>query len=125
MEHWDLKGLAWSPHRPEILSSSDEGRAIALDLPAGEKLQDHQVHEGAWITVIDGQVKITDQTGQTIEAQAGILVYFAPTERHEVEALADARLLLLLTPWPGAGHPGTMTREQKAEVRDRAAERAG
>jgi hypothetical protein len=51
MDDWDLKRLAWRPHHPEILSSTEEGRAIVLDLPAGEMLQDHQVHEGAWITV--------------------------------------------------------------------------
>jgi hypothetical protein len=51
-------------------------------------------------------------------------VYLPPRERHEVRALTDARVLLLLTPWPGPGHPGTMTLEEKADVRARAAERA-
>lgn len=125
MDDWDLKRLAWRPHHPEILSSTKEGRAIVLDLPAGKLLQDHQVHEGAWITVIYGEVRITSLTGQAIDAQPGILVHFAPQERHEVKALADSRVLLLLTPWPGPGHPGTMTLEEKTEVRDRAAERAG
>jgi len=125
MDDWNLKRLAWRPHHPEILSSTKEGRAIVLDLPAGEMLQDHQVHEGAWITVIYGEVRITSHTGQAIDAQPGILVQFAPQERHEVKALADSRVLLLLTPWPGPGHPGTMTLEEKTEVRDRAAERAG
>ena len=125
MDEWDLKRVAWRPHHPEILSSSEEGRAIVLDLPAGEALQDHQVHEGAWITVIDGEVRITSHTSQRIDAGPGMLVRFAPGERHEVEALADSRVLLLLTPWPGPGHPGTMTLEQKSGVRDRAAGRAG
>jgi quercetin dioxygenase-like cupin family protein len=125
MDDWNLKGLAWRPHQPEILSSTEEGRAIVLDLPEGEVLQDHQVHEGAWIMVVDGEVRITDHAGQPIDAQPGSLVRFAPRERHEVSALADSRLLLLLSPWPGAGHPGTLTLEQKANVRDRAAERAG
>src|SRR5579872_7425736 len=98
MDAWDLKRLAWSPHRPEILASTAGGRAILLDLPAGGMLQDHQVHEGAWITVIYGEARITDHTGRTIDAQPGVLVQFAPQERHEVKALADARLLLLLTP---------------------------
>ena len=124
MDDWDLKRLAWSPHHPEILSSTDGGRVILLDLPAGEMLQDHQVHEGAWITVVYGEVRITSHTNQTIDAQPGVLVQFAPQERHEVKALADSRLLLLLTPWPGPGHPGTMTLEDKIGVRDRAAERA-
>jgi hypothetical protein len=31
---------------------------------------------------------------------------FDPHERHEVRATRDARLLLVLAPWPGDGHPG-------------------
>jgi len=124
VERWDLRQLAWRPHNPEILSSSQEGRAIVLDLPAGGTLQEHQVHEGAWIVVIDGAIAVTDHGGGPVEAEAGVLVYLPPRERHEVRALTDARVLLLLTPWPGSGHPGTMTLEQKAEVRARAAERA-
>jgi quercetin dioxygenase-like cupin family protein len=124
MDDWDLKRVAWRPHQPEILSSTEAGRAIVIDLPAGEILQDHQVHESAWITVISGGVRITDHTGEAIDAQPGSLAQFPPRERHEVTALADSRLLLLLTPWPGSGHPGTMTLEQKADVRGRAADRA-
>ncbi len=125
MDAWNLKHLEWRPDHPEILSSAEEGRAIVLDLPAGGTLQDHQVHEGAWITVIYGEVSITSHAGQTADAQPGTLVQFAPQERHEVRALADSRILLLLTPWPGPGHPGAMTLDEKTEVRDRAAERAG
>ena len=66
-----------------------------------------------------------NQTGQAVDAQPGVLMQFAPQERHEVTALSDARILLLLTPWPGPGHPGTMTLEEKTDVRERAAERAG
>jgi hypothetical protein len=36
MDDWDLRRLAWRPHHPEILSSTQEGRSIVLDLPAGE-----------------------------------------------------------------------------------------
>lgn len=124
MNEWDLTRLPWRPHHPEILSSTEEGRAIVLDLPAGEMLQDHQVHEGAWIIVVYGDVKITGHAGETIDAHSGALVQLAPQERRQVKALADSRILLLLTPWPGPGHPGTMTIEQKTGVRDRAAQRA-
>jgi quercetin dioxygenase-like cupin family protein len=124
MESWDLESSDWRPHRPEILSSTGEGRAITIDLPAGEMLQDHQVHEGAWIMVVHGEVVIAAEDGQTVQATAGLLVSLAPSERHEVRAVTDVRLLLLLTPWPGPGHPGTLTLEQKTEVRSRAAERA-
>jgi quercetin dioxygenase-like cupin family protein len=125
MESWDLRAAARKPHNPEILFSSEEGRAILLDLPAGEELRDHQVHEAAWISVVDGELTVTAPDGETIEARPGTVVHAAPAERHQVRALSDARLLLLLTPWPGPGHPGAMTLEQKAGVRDRAAERAG
>jgi quercetin dioxygenase-like cupin family protein len=123
MDDWNLAGLPWRPHHPEILSSTQEARAIVLDLPAGEMLQEHQVHEGAWLVLSDGEISVTTDT-QAVEARPGILVHFAPKERHEVKALTNARLLLLLTPWPGAGHPGAMTVEQKNGVRERAAERA-
>jgi hypothetical protein len=33
-------------------------------------------------------------------------VVFDPNERHAVTAKSDARLLLVLAPWPGNGHPG-------------------
>jgi quercetin dioxygenase-like cupin family protein len=125
MDRWDLKGLAWRPHQPEILSSHVEGRAIVLDLPAGELLQDHEVHERAWITVIDGSVSVSDNTGASVDVSPGMLVQLAPQERREVKAVADSRLLLLLTPWPGPGHPGAMTLDDKAHARERAAERAG
>ena len=126
MRSWDLKGLQLRPHSPEILASSDEARAVVLEIPAGESLQDHQVHERAWVSVIDGEVEITTSAGETVAGASGLMVEFAPGERHAVRALTTARLLLLLTPWPGDGHPGTMPLSDKATVRQRAAEhRAG
>jgi hypothetical protein len=40
-----------------------------------------------------------------IAGTQGLLVEFDPGERHAVRAVSDTRLLLLLTPWPGVGHP--------------------
>jgi quercetin dioxygenase-like cupin family protein len=93
------------PHHPQVLHSDDEGRTILINLPAGEELQDHQVHERAWIIVVDGRVEIDDAGGGTFEAGPGGLALTAPKERHEVRAKEDARLLLVLAPWPGEGHP--------------------
>ena len=102
MEHWDLRTLDVEPHRPRILHSArGEARSIVLALPAGEELQDHQVHERAYVVVIDGEVDLAGKTGGP-----GLAAVFEPGERHAVRAIQDARLLLVLAPWPGKGHPG-------------------
>ena len=67
--------------------------------------------------------QITSATGERVSGGSGLLVEFAATERHEVVARSDARLLLLLTPWPGTGHPGAMTLRQKLYARRRAAKK--
>jgi quercetin dioxygenase-like cupin family protein len=125
VNHWDLRALALKPRLPEILCSNDAARAIALDLAAGEALADHEVHERAWIVVIDGEVEVTTPTGERVSGGPGLLVELAPSERHEVVATAEARLLMLLTPWPGNGHPGAMTIREKLYARRHAAKRSG
>lgn len=126
MNRWNVNSLDLQPHAPKILSSTNDARAIALRIPAGEALEDHQVHERAWVTVLEGDVEISTTAGERIAGAPGLVVEFDPGERHAVRALSDARLLLLLTPWPGAGHPGPMSLEDKdhavasaAEHRDR------
>ena len=88
-----------------MLSSDDEGRAIVLELPAGEKLGEHQVHERAWVLVVSGAIEITEPGGDSVAGGPGLLAAFEPNERHEVAATEDSRLLLVLSPWPGDGHP--------------------
>lgn len=124
MRSWDLRTVEVKAHEPVILASDDDARTIVLHLPAGEELQEHEVHERARVAVIEGEVEIATAAGDRVEAGAGHLFDFDPGERHTVAARSDARLLLILTPWPGDGHPGAMSLEQKAEVRERAAEQA-
>ncbi|HMJ72084.1 MAG TPA: cupin domain-containing protein [Solirubrobacterales bacterium] len=121
MQNWDLKAIEGEPHQPRILASADDARTIVLLLPAGEELQEHEVHERARLAVIEGEVEVTTLAGERATASAGHLFEFDPGERHTVAARSDARLLLILTPWPGDGHPGALTLEQKADVRERAA----
>jgi quercetin dioxygenase-like cupin family protein len=107
MEHWDLSSLEVEPHRPHILDSRrGEARSIVLRLPAGESLQEHQVHERAHLVVIDGEVEIGRDGGAAVTGGRGLLAVFDPGERHEVTALRESLLLLVLAPWPGPGHPG-------------------
>jgi quercetin dioxygenase-like cupin family protein len=111
MDTWNISSLEIQPHQPEVLRSDEEARVIALNLPAGEKLQDHQVHERAWVVVVSGEVEFI-QDGSSETGGAGLTVHFQAKERHEVRAKRDARILLFLAPWPGAGHPSQ--REQRA-----------
>jgi redox-sensitive bicupin YhaK (pirin superfamily) len=105
MDTWDLAGLDVKPHQPEVIESDTEGRAIVIELPAGEALTDHRVHERAWLLVVRGTVEVHDSTDQTVSGGPGLLATFDPNERREVRATEDARVLLLLSPWPGVGHP--------------------
>jgi quercetin dioxygenase-like cupin family protein len=106
VQHWDLRSLTVTAHEPVILDSRrGEARSVVLHLPAGEALQDHQVHERAHLIVVDGEVEIA-RDGDTVAGGPGLLAVFEPGERHEVRARSDARLLLVLAPWPGDGHPG-------------------
>jgi quercetin dioxygenase-like cupin family protein len=107
MDIWNLSELSVEPHRPVVLQS-DEGaaRAVAIRLPSGEQLQDHEVHEHAWLHVHEGAVEVAAD-GETRTVEAGAVVHWRPQERHAVRATQDALLLLLLAPWPGRGHPST------------------
>ncbi|QEC49418.1 hypothetical protein FSW04_18800 [Baekduia soli] len=103
MEHWDLQTVELDDRRPRILHSArGEARSILIGLAAGEAMQDHQVHERAYVVVIAGEVDLAGTTGGP-----GLAAVFEPNERHAVKAVTDARLLLVLAPWPGDGHPGT------------------
>jgi quercetin dioxygenase-like cupin family protein len=104
METWDIRTLAIEPHRPQVLRSDDETRAIVIQLPAGEELQEHQVHERAYLLVADGEIEVSVD-GEQVTGGPGLLSHFEPGERHSVKALSDARLVLVLSPWPGVGHP--------------------
>lgn len=103
MESWDIRSLDIQPHHPEVLRTDGEARVIGIQLPAGEELQEHQVHERAYLLVVEGELEI-EGDGRTEPAPPGYLAIFDPNERHEVRAKADTRLLLILAPWPGEGH---------------------
>ncbi len=124
MNSWDLAALDLKPRLPEILSSSAAARTIVLDLAAGESLSDHQVHERTWLVVVQGEVEVTTPEGQSASGGAGFLAEFSPGERHEVIASTDSRLLMVLTPWPGHGHPGAMSIREKLYARRHAAKQA-
>jgi quercetin dioxygenase-like cupin family protein len=106
MDTWDIRSLPIEPHHPQVLRSDEEMRAVAIRLPPGEELQEHQVHERTYVLVADGEIEITTDH-QAVRGGPGFLSHFEPAERRKVRALQDSRLVLVLAPWPGVGHPSS------------------
>ena len=105
VQHWDLMEIeAPSGTRdPVVVHSGNEARAVVIVLHPGQALGDHQVKENAWVTVLEGSVRIA-AGGEAVEATPGMLVRFDPDERHSLSSDDGARVMLLLAPWPGEGH---------------------
>ena len=104
MQTWDVRTLDVRPHFPEVLHSDDEGRTIVINLPAGEELQEHEVHERSWVIVVDGEIEFESSDG-SVKGGPGFLAHINPNESNEIRATSDARLIMVLAPWPGQGHP--------------------
>ena len=105
MQSWNLREIEapGGTIDPQVLSTDDGARAIALRLEAGQVMNDHQVRERAWLVVVEGEAEI--RCGDdVVRGGVGTLATFAPGERHAVSSGSGARLLLLLAPWPGDGH---------------------
>jgi quercetin dioxygenase-like cupin family protein len=105
VQHWDLRSIdAPRGTRDPYVVHQDEGaRAVLISLEPGQALGDHQVKENAWIVVIEGNVRVAADS-ESVELGPGGLVRFEPAERHSLSSPGGARILIVLTPWPGAGH---------------------
>lgn len=106
MQHWNVKELSApdGSRSPAVLHSQNgESRVVAIHLQAGQELGDHQVKEAAVLVVLDGLVHV-EAGGESVHAGVGSVFRFEPDERHAVSADGDARVLLVLAPWPGEGH---------------------
>lgn len=106
MRHWNLAEIETpaGTRSPVVLHSQEgERRVVLIGLQPGQSLDEHQVKEAALLLVLEGSLRI-EASGETIDAGNGTLVRFDPDERHSVTAEGEARLLLLLAPWPGEGH---------------------
>lgn len=105
MQTWDLLSVH-APNGtrdPLVLHSDDGARAVLIVLQPGQELGEHQVKENAWVTVLDGDVEIVCG-GERMLATRGTTARFEPDERHTLRSENGARVLILLAPWPGAGH---------------------
>ena len=105
LRSWNLNEIETpgGSRSPVVVHSEDEARAVLIGLEPGQKLGDHQVHERAWVLVLDGRIRISSG-GESLDAGPGCLSMFEARERHSVSTDDGARILLLLAPWPGEGH---------------------
>jgi quercetin dioxygenase-like cupin family protein len=114
VQSWNLLELETpgGTRSPIVLHSTDEARAVLIGIDPGQELGDHQVHERAYVVVVDGRVQL-EAGGERLEAGPGTLVRFEEKERHRVSSAEGARVLMILAPWPGPGHyRGTPERVQ-------------
>ena len=105
MQRWDLLELdaPEGTRDPIVLHSDDGARAVLLVLQPGQELGEHQVKENAWVTVLDGEVEVREDS-ESATAGRGTMVRFDAGHRHSLRSPNGARVLLMLAPWPGDGH---------------------
>ena len=105
MRWWDLREVEApaGTRDPVVLHSGEDARAVMIKLDPGQSLGEHQVKERAWVAVVEGRVRL-EAGAETVEGGPGTLATFDANERHSVSSEDGARILLLLAPWPGAGH---------------------
>jgi quercetin dioxygenase-like cupin family protein len=105
VQSWNLLDLETpgGTRSPIVLHSTDEARAVVIGIAPGQQLGDHQVHENAYMIVVDGRVQV-DSAGDSLAAGPGTMVRFEENERRRVSSAEGAKLLLILAPWPGPGH---------------------
>jgi quercetin dioxygenase-like cupin family protein len=104
VQSWNLHELETpgGTRSPIVLHSTDEARAVLIGINPGQELGDHQVHEHAYLVVVDGRVHV-EAGGESLEAGPGTLGRFEEKERHRVSSTDGARVLMILAPWPGPG----------------------
>jgi quercetin dioxygenase-like cupin family protein len=105
VQSWNLREIdtPGGSRSPVVLRSDPGARAVLIVLEPGQALGEHQVKEGALVSVIEGQVRV-DSGGETIDGEAGSFFSFDADERRSISSDTGARLLLVLSPWPGEGH---------------------
>ncbi len=105
MQSWNLREIETpgGSRSPVVLRSDSAARAVLVALEPGQRLGDHQVKEGALVSVVEGAVRV-ESGGNTIEGETGSFFFFDADERRSISTDTGARILLVLAPWPGEGH---------------------
>jgi quercetin dioxygenase-like cupin family protein len=104
MKSWNLREIP-TPEgsRSPVVLHSGQARAVLIGLQPGQALGEHEVKEQAFVTVLDGTVRV-ESGGETLEAGPLTLFFVDASERRSISTDEGARLLLVFAPWPGEGH---------------------
>jgi quercetin dioxygenase-like cupin family protein len=105
VQSWNLHEIETpgGSRSPVVLRSDPGARAVLIALEPGQRLGEHQVKEGALVSVVDGSVRV-ESGGNTVEGNAGSFFFFDADERRTISSVGGARLLMVFSPWPGEGH---------------------
>jgi quercetin dioxygenase-like cupin family protein len=105
VQSWNLHEIEMpgGSRSPVVLRSDPGARAVLIALEPGQRLGEHQVKEGALVSVVDGSVRV-ESGGNTVEGNAGSFFFFDADERRAISSDDGARLLMVFSPWPGEGH---------------------
>jgi quercetin dioxygenase-like cupin family protein len=105
VQSWNLRDVDTprGSRSPVVLRSDPGARAILVALEPGQGLGDHQMKEGALVSVVEGAVRV-ESGGETVEGTVGCFFSFDPDERRSISSESGARLLMVFSPWPGEGH---------------------
>jgi hypothetical protein len=90
---------------------------LLLLLNPGQSLDEHEVRENTWAVVVEGAIEVSAAgSDEALVLEQGALVYWKAQERRSISSPRGARMLLVLTSWPGPGHYTAAERDSQAAV---------
>jgi quercetin dioxygenase-like cupin family protein len=102
---------------PHVIHEGDRSRGVLLVLNAGQSLDEHEVRESTWALVVEGAIEVSAAgSDEALTLEQGSLVYWNAQERRSIASPQGARMLMILTPWPGEGHYTAAERDSQAAV---------
>ena len=81
--------------RTHALAKTERFEAIRLVVPAAAAIADHSVGGPITLHCLEGKVRLSTNGG-VVELSANDWVYLTPGERHSLEGIEDASLLLTI-----------------------------
>jgi hypothetical protein len=119
VEAWNLLAIE-SPQGtrdPHVLHEDEGSRGLLLIMNAGQRLEEHEVRENTWALVVEGAIEVSAAgSDDALVVEQGSLVYWKAQERRSISSPQGARMLMILTPWPGEGHYTAAERDSQAAV---------